>query len=175
MSVSDELLEAMRIVARQEIEKSNRDITKNGLVTRVDRNGTVVVKIDEEIFPNVYNYTGIFPLVNDIVKVCYPQGQPSNMYVSGIKGISTPLSDNVDFNKITRSGFYRFNSNSTFVNGPPTSWGQLLVIYGGGDTIAQLAFPYTSSTNFFMRSGNPPDVGGSGVWQPWSRFSGTPV
>lgn len=77
------LLETMRIIARQEIEKSNRDITKTGIITKVNENGTVTVKIDGREYTNIPNYNGTGLVVNDIVKVTYPQGQVSNMYVSG--------------------------------------------------------------------------------------------
>ena len=46
-----------------------------------------------------------------------------------------------------------------------TGWGQLLVVAGGGDTIAQLYFPYNGTT-FYLRAGNV--VGNnSGSWTSW--------
>ena len=89
------LLETMRIIARQEIEKSNRDITKTGIITKVNENGTVTVKIDGREYTNIPNYNGTGLVVNDIVKVTYPQGQVSNMYVSG-GGDLTEIIQSVD-------------------------------------------------------------------------------
>lgn len=82
-NINKELLEAMRIIARQEVERCNRDITKTGKIKSVDANGTVTVTIEDNDYPNVHNYNGTMLAVNDIVKVTYPQGQTSNMYVSG--------------------------------------------------------------------------------------------
>jgi hypothetical protein len=41
-----------------------------------------------------------------------------------------------DFNSLTKSGMYRFNTSSNHANIPPLSWGQCLVVHGAGDTIA---------------------------------------
>lgn len=81
--INKELLEAMRIIARQEIERCNRDITKTGLVKTVNTDETITVTIDDRDYTKVPNYNGTKLSVNDVVKVTYPQGQPSNMYVSG--------------------------------------------------------------------------------------------
>lgn len=70
-----------------------------------------------------------------------------------------------DLNAITTSGWYRLGGSNP--NIPPScSYGQMLVIYGGGDTIAQLVFPYNSDL-VYRRSGNPPNIGGSGSWSSW--------
>ena len=74
-----------------------------------------------------------------------------------------------DFNTITTSGMYRFNDNASYTNAPSLSWGQMLVIHGAGDTIAQVAFDY-SGPNVFLRVGNPPECGGSGAWHGWYRM-----
>lgn len=80
-----ELLDAMRIIARQEIDKAPRDITKNALVRSVNTNGTVNITIEGKEFNNIPNYTSGSISPNDTVKVTYPQNQASNMYVSGNK------------------------------------------------------------------------------------------
>lgn len=75
---------------------------------------------------------------------------------------------NTDFNSIITSGFYRFEAaNANKPSG--MSYGQLLVIHGASDTIAQIASDY-SSTNLAWRSGNPPDVGGTGAWGVWRNL-----
>lgn len=82
-SINKELLDAMRIIARQEIEKCNRDITKTARVINVNNDKTVKIEMDGKQYDNIPNYNGTTLSVNNIVKVTYPQGQASNMYVSG--------------------------------------------------------------------------------------------
>lgn len=81
--INKELLDAMRIIARQEIEKCNRDITKTARVIAVNTDKTVKIEMDGKQYDNIPNYNGTTLSVNNIVKVTYPQGQASNMYVSG--------------------------------------------------------------------------------------------
>lgn len=79
------------------------------------------------------------------------------------------LGNNIDFNTITQSGMYRFEANNQ--NGPSgVDWGQLLVVHGGGDTIAQIAFDYSSS-RMWVRTGNPSGLGGSDPtgWSNWAE------
>lgn len=56
-----------------------------------------------------------------------------------------------DFNKYTKSGFYRINSGSAYSNIPSTdaSWGQLIVS-ANGDTVMQIYAPITTS-NIWVR------------------------
>jgi hypothetical protein len=70
---------------------------------------------------------------------------------------------------VTKSGVYRYNDQSTYTNSPPSSWGQMLVLHGAGDTIAQLAFDY-NGPNAWLRQGNPTDCGGAGSWNAWKRI-----
>lgn len=72
-----------------------------------------------------------------------------------------------DFNTVTQSGVYRFSANNT--NGPGYDYGQLLVLHGGGDTIAQIAVDYRASL-VRVRAGNPTDVGGTGTWRSWNTL-----
>lgn len=81
--INKELLDAMRIIARQEIERCNRDITKTARVINVNNDKTVKIEMDGKQYDNIPNYNGTTLSVNNIVKVTYPQGQASNMYVSG--------------------------------------------------------------------------------------------
>lgn len=82
-NINKELLDAMRIIARQEIEKCNRDITKTARVINVNNDKTVKIEMDGKQYDNIPNYNGTTLSVNNIIKVTYPQGQASNMYVSG--------------------------------------------------------------------------------------------
>ena len=88
--------------------------------------------------------------------------------------ISTEVG-NVDFNSITTSGVYRYGDTTAngSTNGPSHGWGQMLVLHGGGDTIAQIAFPYADSRNIEFRAGNPSDVGGPGSWFEWKKLAFT--
>lgn len=71
---------------------------------------------------------------------------------------------NADINWITRSGMYRFDQP---VNGPAgISWGQLLVVHGASETIAQIIFS-PSDGRSWTRTGSPDSVGGVGGWSPW--------
>ncbi|MCO5387785.1 MAG: hypothetical protein NHB14_20680 [Desulfosporosinus sp.] len=71
----------------------------------------------------------------------------------------------VDFNTVTVSGAYRLSGGNT--NSPAgVDYGQLFVIHGGGDSIAQFVTGYNSN-RYYLRHGNPPNVGGSGVWTNW--------
>lgn len=101
--INKELLDAMRIIARQEIEKCNRDITKIARVIAVNTDKTVKIEMDGKQYDNIPNYNGTTLSVNNIVKVTYPQGQASNMYVSG--GGENEIYSNLldDFNNLKNS------------------------------------------------------------------------
>ena len=73
-----------------------------------------------------------------------------------------------NMNELITSGVYRINSGNT--NAPSgADWGQILVIHGGGDTIAQLIFDYRQG-RCWIRTGNSSDVGGSGTWTAWRQM-----
>lgn len=77
----------------------------------------------------------------------------------------TAFASETDMNKITVSGAYRVNQGNT--NAPSgADWGQLFVVHGGGDTIAQFMFDYQKG-RCWLRTGNPSDVNGSGAWTEW--------
>lgn len=81
------------------------------------------------------------------------------------------LSENVNFNDVTEGGMYRYGSSIT--NGPDGagSHGQLLVVRGANDTIAQLCFPYSDS-RMFLRTGNAVN-NPNGTWQDWVAIAST--
>lgn len=84
--------------------------------------------------------------------------------------------NNVDFNTVTESGVYRlsYTTSNGASNGPSgNEWGNMLVLRGGGDTIAQLAFGYTYSGRPKYRQGNPSNVGGNGSWTQWFTLATT--
>ena len=69
--INKELLDAMRMIARQEIEKCNRDITKTARVIAVNTDKTVKIEMDGKQYDNIPNYNGTTLTTNDIVKVTY--------------------------------------------------------------------------------------------------------
>ena len=82
---------------------------------------------------------------------------------------------NVDFNTLTTSGVYRlfYTTSNGASNGPSGGdWSQMLVMHGGGDTIAQLVVGY-STHQVYIRSGNPSNVGGGGSWSSWYTLART--
>ena len=66
------------------------------------------------------------------------------------------------------SGAYRIDGSLVDIPNE-FDFGQVLVIHSPSDTIAQIAFDYTSD-DISWRSGNPSDVGGSGVWGSWRKI-----
>ncbi len=86
----------------------------------------------------------------------------------GATNFSSGDAGSVDLNTVTTAGFYRFQAaNANLPSG--INYGQLLVMHGAQDTIAQIASDY-GSANLAWRSGNPPDVGGSGAWGVWRKL-----
>ena len=76
------------------------------------------------------------------------------------------LDNYVDLNTKTTTGFYRA---SLIKDIPTTSYGQLLVMHGGGDTITQIYGGYDG--RLITRGGNPTDVGGQGSWSNWNTIA----
>jgi len=77
------------------------------------------------------------------------------------------LADFADLNSIITSGFYRVGINP--VNAPINSDKAQLIISRGGDTITQIISQY-STNDFWVRAGNPVEVGGSGSWSTWKEL-----
>ena len=87
----------------------------------------------------------------------------------GAVATETILNATADLNNVVTSGMYRLGS--TPANAPANSdYGQLLVIHGGQDTIAQLLFPYRS-TAMYVRTGFPSSIGGNGQWGEWVKMA----
>lgn len=81
--VVKEILDATTIIARQEIAKDGRDVTKTAKVISVSGDGTATILLNGRTYSKVPNYNVSKIASNDIVKVTFPQGQASNMYISG--------------------------------------------------------------------------------------------
>lgn len=78
------------------------------------------------------------------------------------------LFDGIDLNTATISGMYRCSHNNP--NIPSSDYGQLLVVHGGADTIAQIYFPY-DHTAAFVRTGSPPEINGTTQWGDWEQLA----
>ena len=88
---------------------------------------------------------------------------------SDIAGTYVPqikyLGDGVDLNTVLTSGFYRLSGEPT--NGPGgISYGQLIVSRAGGDTVAQLAFPFSVSA-CYIRAASGVTVSENPSWHDW--------
>lgn len=72
------------------------------------------------------------------------------------------LSDDADLNSVLTSGMYRVSAST---KNSPGAYGQVLVISGGGDTAAQLYFPWSADEKIMFRGGNP--ISSNGGWGEW--------
>lgn len=79
------------------------------------------------------------------------------------------LPDGTDINIVTQSGFYRLQTGHP--NAPAGSgYGTMIVTHiHGTDTISQLVFA-ANAAQMWVRTGNPPNVGGTGVWSAWGEI-----
>ncbi len=107
-------------------------------------------------------------LDSDLHRGLTPDGVVSGARVLAALGFTPALGNgyigNGDLNTVVQSGMYRFDVPT---NGPAgVYYGQLLVVRGQADTVAQILFNNTGGRHW-TRTGNPAAVGGSGVWSPW--------
>lgn len=119
------------------------------------------------------NYGLIKPLPTDLydVNVFNENADKIDDVLKITQQFSKTLPTGTDLNTVTTSGFYRLNGNHA--NSPEECYyGQLLVLHGGGDTIAQVLVSYKSSS-MWVRSGNPTEVSGTGSWHDWKKMSNT--
>ena len=72
--VVKEILDATTIIARQEIAKDGRDVTKTAKVVSVSGDGTATILLNGRTYSKVPNYNVSKIVSNDIVKVTFPQG-----------------------------------------------------------------------------------------------------
>lgn len=79
---------------------------------------------------------------------------------------SAVLPDNVDLDTVTVSGMYRLAAMKL----PWQAFSQMLVVHGGADTISQVIFAF-SGGGVYVRTGNPTQIGGPGVWRDWKQLA----
>lgn len=160
--------------------------TKNGPLTNLEVDANWKTIVDEIPTAIVAERTAIATLTgktisganNTITNVSnVPAAGITETTVQGaLNGLETrkvgntiSLANGTNLNNVITSGFYRLGF--TNVNAPTgTDYGQLIVSRGS-DTIAQMAFNYTTGA-FFVRSGSPTEVGGAGVWTAWIQQAG---
>lgn len=79
------------------------------------------------------------------------------------------MSTTGNYDIMTEPGFYR--DNGTGITGRPasaTTYGNMLVVSGGGDTAAQMYFDYNDG-KVFARAGNTRN-NANGTWRGWNEF-----
>lgn len=83
MAVNQEIVKAIRTIVQEEIAKAGFDKTRAGLIVGVNIDGTYSVKVDERVYPNIPNISHAKYSVGMPVKVTYPCGNISQMYITG--------------------------------------------------------------------------------------------
>lgn len=83
------------------------------------------------------------------------------------------LSSTSNIDTLYVAGSYRFDATAqgTWPTGVTANYGQMLVICGGGDTVAQMFFPY-GDTQAYLRVGNPMKAN-NGSWKSWKELATT--
>jgi len=79
-------------------------------------------------------------------------------------GVSLP--DGTDFNTVTKSGFYRINSNN--INATPNSTGGQLIVSRNANTIVQMSFADYNTIDYYVRVGY--GIGGTPTFTPWVKM-----
>lgn len=163
--LNKELLDAMRIIARQEIDKAPRDITKNALVRSVNSDGSVNITLEGKEFNKIPNYTVGIVKENDVVKVTYPQNQASNMYVSGGTSINEIVNDiNNSINTINGN----INLINTTLNSSTTSLNRLTNVIHVSTIGGKGVYIYTKNVD--TQSSTPIIITSVGAYQTLNGF-----
>ena len=143
----------------------------------IEANAENINLLDEKINTNINNINVLNNQVNqnatdinnNVIQVEDLADTVSNLnddvYHKINYGFAEAFFKSTNLNDYLLPGMFRLNDNHTNMPSGSTGWGQLLVVAGGGDTIAQLYFPYNGTT-FYLRAGNV--VGNdSGSWTSW--------
>lgn len=112
----------------------------------------------------------------DISKIKLPNGNSYNVKDSSARDSLSNKQDKgnyavydvagSDLNLVTKAGMYWVNNGVK--NNPSRDYGQLLVVHGAADTIAQIYFDYSDRATF-IRTGNAVD-NPNGAWTSWGRI-----
>ena len=112
MKTNDILLQSIRTLIQQEIEKAPFNKTKQGIITKNYMDGTYDVRFDGNLYTKILTYPNSTSLqLGQTVKIIIPNNQSSQMYISaeGSPLIYYPV------------GSYYETSDTTF--NPNTAWG----------------------------------------------------
>lgn len=112
MKINDILLQSIRTLIQQEIEKASFNKTKQGIITKNYTDGTYDVRFDGNLYTKILTYPNFTSLqLGQTVKIIIPNNQASQMYISAE---SSPLI-------YYPVGSYYETSDTTF--DPNTAWG----------------------------------------------------
>lgn len=78
-----------------------------------------------------------------------------------------------NLNALVDGGVYRLSNTNVNLPSGTYAYGNLLTIYSSGDTVGQMVMSYSDSGRIAVRSGNPPEVGGTGSWGAWKTLAFT--
>lgn len=112
MKTNDILLQSIKTLIQQEIEKAPFNKTKQGIITKNYMDGTYDVRFDGNLYTKILTYPNSTSLkLGQTVKIIIPNNQSSQMYISaeGSPLIYYPV------------GSYYETSDTTF--DPNTAWG----------------------------------------------------
>lgn len=112
MKTNDILLQSIKTLIQQEIEKAPFNKTKQGIITKNYMDGTYDVRFDGNLYTKILTYPNSTSLqLGQTVKIIIPNNQSSQMYISaeGSPLIYYPV------------GSYYETSDSSF--DPNTAWG----------------------------------------------------
>lgn len=74
------ILRSMNIIATNIAKNADGDKTYNGVITQINANGTYDVKVNTKVYTLKLYITRTLT-VNQIVKVVFPQNNPSNAFI----------------------------------------------------------------------------------------------
>lgn len=80
--MNQNILKAIKNMVTQEVNQAGFDKTRTGTVLRANLDGTYSVRIDNRVYPNIPIITGYYCKQGDIVKITYPCGNSSQMYIA---------------------------------------------------------------------------------------------
>ena len=81
MAINKQIQSAIQTIVNRAIEVAPFDKTRTGIVKAVNNNNTYKVLIDGVEYPTVPIWQGLMAKTNDVVKVKFPSGNVSQMYI----------------------------------------------------------------------------------------------
>lgn len=82
MNVSNEILRSIQSIVKEEIKNAGFDRTRTGIIISEELGSKYTVKIDNETYRSVPIVANCYAKRGDVVKVCYPSGNSSQMYIA---------------------------------------------------------------------------------------------